>query len=145
MKNLIIAFVLILAAAATQAQDIPETQVPATVKNSFKAQFKLAEKQKWEKKKDAYEVSFKIDSIKHKAKIDAAGKILRHKVDIKHKDLPAAVQKQIAAKYAGFKAKDPEKVEEGGKITYKVELKKDKEKRDVEFAADGAVISEKKD
>lgn len=145
MKNIIVAFVLILAAATTQAQDIPAEQVPVAVLTGFQKQFKNSADVKWEKKKDQYEASFRIDSTKHKAKIDATGKILRHKVDIKHKDLPAAVQKQIAAKYAGFKAKDPEKVEEGGKITYKVELKKDKEKRDVEFAADGAVISDKKD
>lgn len=143
MKQLFIVLGLSIAVLATNAQDIPQSQVPAPVVNGFQQQFKNTTDVKWEKKKDHYEVKFEINKINHKAKIDAAGKIVKHDTDIKHTELPAAIQKTIAAQFAGYTIKDPEKVEEGGKVTYKVELKKDKDEKKLIFGTDGTVISNK--
>lgn len=144
MKYLIIAFVLCISGAA-YAQDIAQNQVPAPVLNTFQQQYKNVTDAKWEKKPDHYVVKFKINKIDHKLKIDATGKIQRHEQDVKQAELPAAVQKQLTAQFAGFKVKDPEKFEEGGKVSYKVELKKDKDERKVIFGADGTVLSNKAD
>ncbi|MBO9657466.1 MAG: PepSY-like domain-containing protein [Chitinophagaceae bacterium] len=144
MKNLIVGIILCIS-SAVYAQDIPSSQVPAAALNVFQQQFKSATDAKWEKKPDHYVVKFKMNKIDHKLKIDGAGKIQRHEQDVKQAELPAAVQKQLTAQFAGFKVKDPEKFDEGGKVSYKVELKKDKEERKVIFGADGAVLSNKKD
>lgn len=143
MKQMLFVVGLSIAVLATQAQEIPQAQVPAAVVTGFQQQFKNTTDAKWEKKKEHYEVKFEINKINHKAKIDATGKVLKHETDIKHTELPAAITKTIAAKYAGYKIKDPEKVEEGTKQYYKVELKKDKDEKKVHFSADGTVISDK--
>lgn len=145
MKQMLFVIGLSIAVLATNAQDIPQAQVPAAVVTGFQQQFKNTSKVEWEKKKTNYEVKFEINKINHKAKIDPAGKILKHETDIKHTELPAAITKAIAAKYAGYTLKDPEKVEEGTKQYYKVELKKDKDEKKVHFNADGTVISDKVD
>lgn len=144
MKNLIIALVLCLSGTAF-AQDIPQSQVPAVVLNAFQQQFKNATDVEWEKKANHYVVEFEINNVDHKLKIDPTGKVLKHEQDIKQADLPAAVQKQLAAQFAGFKVKDPEKFEESGKVSYKVELKKAGEERKVIFSPDGTVLSNKRD
>ncbi|AXY72606.1 hypothetical protein D3H65_00845 [Paraflavitalea soli] len=145
MKQVLFVVGLSIATLTTNAQDIPQAQVPAAVVTGFQQQFKNTTDARWKKKKDHYEVKFEINKINHKAKIDAAGKVLKHETDIKHTELPAPVQKTIAAKYAGYKIKDPEKVEEGSKLYYKVELKKDKDEKKVHLSADGTVISDKVD
>ncbi len=145
MKKLFFVLGFSIAVLAVKAQDIPQTQVPAPVLNTFQQQYKNTTNVKWEKKKESYEVKFEAGKTKHKLKIDASGKVIKHDEDIKHTDLPAAIQKQISAQFAGYKIKDPEKIEEGGKITYKVELKKDNDTKKVHFNTDGTVISNKKD
>ncbi|WP_276483916.1 PepSY-like domain-containing protein [Paraflavitalea pollutisoli] len=146
MKKLLSAFGFLLCVSAATAQKLAQTAVPAPVVKTFETQFKSPAKVEWEKKTNHYEVKFEINKINHKAKIDGTGKLLRVDTDIKHTDLPAAVQKAITTQYAGYKIKDPEKFDEGGKITYKVELKKDgAEDQKVHFNPDGTVAKKKAD
>lgn len=146
MKKVISAVGFLLCFTAINAQKLAQTAVPAPVVKTFEGQFKNTTDVKWEKKTNHYEVKFEINKIKQKARIDATGKLLRLDTDIKHTDLPAAVQKTISTQYAGYKIKDPEKFDEGGKITYKVELKKEgAEDQKVHFSPDGTVIKKKAD
>lgn len=144
MKKLLFVLGFGMITLAVSAQKIAATAVPAPVQKTFE-QFKNASDVEWKKKADHYEVEFEINKVDHKARIDATGKLLRLDTDIKHTDLPAAVQKAISSQYAGYKIKDPEKIEEGGKLSYKVELKKEGGDKKVHFSPDGKVLSDKAD
>lgn len=146
MKKVISAFGFLLCFTAVSAQKLAQSEVPAPTVKTFQGQFKNTTDVKWKKKTDHFEVEFDINKVEHKARIDAAGKLLRLDTDIKQADLPAPVQKAITAQYAGYKIKDPEKIEEGGKVSYKVELKKEGgEDKKVHFAPDGTVTKSKAD
>lgn len=146
MKKVLGAFGFLLLFTAATAQKVAQSEVPAPVLKTFQGQFKNTTDVKWKKKTNHYEVEFDINKVEHKARIDASGKLLRLDTDIKQADLPAGVQKSLNEHYAGYKVKDPEKIEEGGKITYKVELKKEgAENRKVHFSPDGTVVKSKVD
>lgn len=145
MKKLLFVLGFSIAAAAASAQKVAQTAVPAPVVKTFEQQFKNPTDVEWEKKTNHYEVEFEINKINHKARIDATGKLLRLDTDIKHTELPEAIQKAISSQYAGYKIKDPEKIDEGGKISYSVELKKESGDKKVRFSPDGKVLSDKAD
>lgn len=140
MKQLFTILAIVIAGAA-HAQKLEQGTVPTPVLNAFQQQFKDAAKAEWEKKAQGYTVEFEINKVDHKAWFDASGKITRHDQDIRKADLPAAIQQQLSSQFAGYTAKDPEKRDEGGKISYKVELKKQGDDRKVVFSPDGKVIS----
>ena len=55
------------------------------------------------------------------------------------KDLPAAIQQQIASEFKAYKLDDADKIEMDGKIFYQVELDGATDDRKVLFSADGKV------
>jgi uncharacterized membrane protein YkoI len=125
------------------SQDIPADKVPSVVLNAVQTKFGTAGKIEWEKKKDLYEAEFKMDSIEYAVYIDAAGKLVMSKLDIKENELPPAVAMIISTEYIGYKIDDAEKVEKDGMIYYQVELE-GKGKKDLElvFSADGKLATE---
>lgn len=143
MKKLAVAMVL-LSSGVIAAQDIPASQVPSLVTNSFKQQFADASDVEWEKEGENYKVEFDTGFFTddHEAWYDKSGKLLRHEEEISGKELPEAVMATIKARYAGYKIDDVDKITENGKATYKVELDKYQSPDiDVVFDEGGQLIS----
>ena len=143
MKNLTLVVTASLFSLYSCSQDIPAGKVPSVVLNTVQAKFGNAIKIDWEKKNTLYEAEFKKDSTKYAAYIDAAGKLVMYKLDIKENELPAAVSATIHTKYNGYKIDDAEKIEKDGTTYYQVELES-KGKKDVElvFSTDGNLASQ---
>jgi hypothetical protein len=140
MKKLII---ILLAAwvvnVNANAQDIPQSQVPSVVLNSFQVKFPNATDIDWELKGDQYKVDFEIGTRDHDIWIDKSGNIKKHKEDIAKKELPQEIVKKIEKDFGSYKIDDTDKIEVDGKVVYQVELDGAADDRKVTFTAGGDV------
>jgi hypothetical protein len=135
---------MLLLAVTSFAQEIAEAQVPASVVTAFKKDFPQATETKWEKKADTHTVKFKIGGVEHKGWLDSNGKLVKHKIDIKESELPAAVAAALKKEYSNFKVSGVYKMLEGNATTYEMDLKNDQEKWEAVFGEDGKIIKKKK-
>ncbi|HEV7380090.1 MAG TPA: PepSY-like domain-containing protein [Dyadobacter sp.] len=137
MKTNILSALMMLCAFGGFAQDIPSNSVPSVVMNVFKQKFPKATDVEWERKGELYKVEFEIGRKEHAVWINGAGNVEKHKLDISNSDLPAAVKTAIASEYKGYRINDAERLDAGGKVTYKVEVKKGAEDMDTFFDEQG--------
>jgi hypothetical protein len=143
MKTILLITSMLLMVITSFAQEIPEAQVPASVVAAFKKDFPQATDTKWEKKADAHTVKFKVSGVEHKGWLDNNGKLVKHKVDIKESELPAAVTATLKKEYGNFKVSGVYKMTEGNATTYEMDLKNDQEKWEAVFAEDGKLVKKK--
>ena len=124
------------------SQDIPASKVPSVVLNTVQARFGSVDKIEWEKKAKVYEAEFKMDSVEYSVYVDAAGKLILYKMEIRVNELPQAVSASILNKYGGYKIDEVEKIEKDGVAYYEVELDGNG-KKDLEliFSADGELVT----
>ncbi len=151
MKRIMLFSVICLVAGFAKAQKLKDSEVPASVKQTFAKNFPKAKEVKWSKEGTSeFEAEFvrgTSDSfgenaeVEQSANFDKTGKWLETETEIKKSELPQAVQAAIAKEFAGFTVDEPEKVESPGNVLlYEMELKKDKVKYEVQFSADGKVV-----
>ncbi len=139
MKSWLVLFYFVGFTLIANAQIIPQSQVPPVVLKAFQEKYASATDVKWETKTDSYKAEFKVNKRGHDVWIDKTGKITKHKEDLPKKDLPAAIQQQIASEFKAYKLDDADKIETDGKIFYQVELDGATDDRKVLFSADGKV------
>lgn len=138
MKSAILLMTVISVSLVSCGQDIPASKVPSVVQNTVQAKFVNAVKIEWEKKNNFYEAEFDIDKTDYKVHVDASGKLLICKTDMKVSELPAAITSAISSEHGGYEIDDADKLDKDGTIYYQVELdaKGKKDKRLV-YTADG--------
>ncbi|MBB2150430.1 PepSY-like domain-containing protein [Pedobacter gandavensis] len=141
MKKRLLLAVALLFSGLTYAQDIPAKDVPLEVRNSFKKAFPNATKVEWELKGDLYNADFDIGRRDHEVWFTSKGAIVKHKKEIRAKELPVAVANVIKKDYSGYRIDDVDHFEEGKTVLYKVELKKVGEEKKVVFDAKGNVVN----
>ena len=139
MKHLIIIAAALFSTNLTFAQDIPSSEVPSVVLNSFKRSFPKSTGVEWELKGENYNAEFDIDWRDHEVWINKTGAIVKHKKELKQGELPAAVTNQIKVNYNTYRIDDVDQFEINKKFYYKVELKKHDEERKIVFDQKGKV------
>lgn len=138
IKFLAIAFLL---TGVANAQDMPQSQVPSVVVNSFKKEFPKAGDIEWEKQNDQYNVEFEIGFFTdYEAWFDATGKLIRYTQDISGSKLPEAVKNAIKKQYKGYRIDDAKKITENKVVTYSVEIEKGNDELKLVFSKDGKLI-----
>jgi len=148
MKSILLTFAagLLFSAGSLHAQDIPTSQVPSVIANKFATQYPKAKDIDWERKGELYNVEFELGrNIDHEIWYDSKGVIVRHKEDIAKSSLPAAVTSKLAKDFKGYRIDDPEKITEGGKVTYKLELKSFTKDWDIVIDSQGNILKQKED
>ncbi|MDM1296853.1 PepSY-like domain-containing protein [Sphingobacterium sp. N143] len=107
------------------AQDIPQSQVPAVVINSFQQKYPQAKRVDWELKNGIYEAEFEtgLFGADHEVWLQSNGTIVRHKEDFAKNDLPQAVLTQMKRDFAGYRMEDVKKITEGQRVSYAFEMK----------------------
>lgn len=118
-------------------------QTPKVVKEAFKSKYPGENDPDWTKdKNENYEASFKKDGDHFRADFDSEGNWIETEQSIKKKKLPIVIEAKLAVSYDDYEIVEIEKVDHHSKgAFYDVELKKDGEKIDVEFKANGTVIN----
>lgn len=141
MKRKLLLAVGLLFSGFTYAQDIPAKDVPLEVRNSFQKAFPNATKVEWELKGDLYNADFDIGRRDHEVWFTNKGAIVKHKKEIRAKELPVAVSNVIKKNYSGYRIDDVDQFQEGKTVLYKVELKKIGEEKKVVFDSKGSVVN----
>jgi len=138
---------LVFGVANIFAQDIPQSQVPSLVLNSFQQKYPKAYDVEWELKGDLYKVEFEKSLLGDDVEVwfDKSGKVVRSKEEISKSELPKAVLDKIDTEFKATIIKDVEKFNENGTISYKVEIKTIREEWDVLFDEKGNILSKKLD
>jgi hypothetical protein len=91
-----------------------------------------------------YEADFNLAKIDHKALYAAEGKIISLEKDIPNSKLPASIAKSIKTKYPQGRIDDVDRIDAGGKISYKVDIEGTPDVM-VWYAADAKFIREAAD
>ena len=124
------------------AQEIHSDDIPSIVLNTFKQKFPKASDIEWKLKNQLYNVEFEVGRIDHEAWISNTGAIVKHKHDIAVNELPKEVSNSIERSYKGFRIDDAEKIEDGEKLLYKVELKAASKEQEVVFDQKGELVKD---
>ncbi len=140
---LICSFVLFFSTSAVFGQDIPQSQVPSLIVNSFQQAYPKAYDIEWEMDGEMYKVEFEtgLTGSDHDAWYDKTGKLVRHKEKISKSDLPQKVTAKINNDYKGYQVDDVKKLTEGSKVTYTLELKTHTEEWKIALDPDGNILS----
>jgi len=141
------AFVLALTTTGAIAQDIPQSQVPAVVVNSFQQKFPKAKKVEWEVKGNVYEVEFEtgLFGTDQEAWFQPNGKVLRYKTEINKKELPKSVLDRVKRDFPGYRIEDAKKIPAEQKVSYEFEVKNGKEERKLVLDPQGNVLTKVRD
>lgn len=124
MKKISVIMVALLFATFSFAQKMQEKNVPANLKSNFKKSYPLATAVKWDKEKQNYEASFKLNNVDHSVLMDVNGTILETEVKTDLVKLPKVVLAYINTNYASTKPKGAAIITDNkGIITYEVEMK----------------------
>ena len=142
MKNLLLLIALAALGQHAQAQKMAAAQVPAAVKNTFKAKFPTVKTTTWERENGNFEASFTQRGAAMSAVITPAGELKETETDMPVARLPAAVRATLARDFKAYKVTEAATLVSGaGLTTYEAEVKKDGKVQDVVFRADGTVIN----
>ena len=136
-KKLILLGAAIWLAGPAQAQAV--SQVPAATAAAFKKAFPSVKMVRWEQEGSDYEAGFRMGKTGMSAVISAGGVLKETETTIAVSQLPAAVQKALAASYKGCKITEAAKIVTAttGTITYEAEVSQAGKHHDVLFNADG--------
>jgi len=141
------AFVLALTTTGAIAQDIPQSQVPAVVVNSFHQKFPKAKNVDWELKGNVYEVEFEtgLFGTDQEAWFQPNGKVLRYKTDINKKELPKSVLVRVKRDFPGYRIEEAKKINAEQKVSYAFEVKNGKEEWKLVLDPQGNVLTKVRD
>ena len=143
MKVFIISLVAAaLLAPAAHAQKVAAANVPATVATTFKQSFPTVKTVKWEKEGADYEAGFDMGKAEMSAVITAAGVLKETETEMAVAQLPAPVQKVLAANYKTCRITEAAKIVTAGTgaTTYEAEVSQRGQHHDVLFNADGTEV-----
>ncbi len=143
MKTFLLFFVAAaLAAGPLQAQKVASAQVPAATAAAFKKAFPAVRAVQWEREGADYEAGFRVGNAEMSAVITAAGVLKETETAMAVAQLPAPVQKALAASYKAYKITEAAKIVTAatGATTYEAEISQGGKHRDVLFGANGAEV-----
>lgn len=78
-SNLVLAVALGVVTLSACSQEIPQSEVPSVVLNTFNLEFENATDVEWDKKGSIYEVEFEIDNQDHEALVEETGTLAKYK------------------------------------------------------------------
>lgn len=146
MKNLKIAVLLLFVSATIQAQDIRSDQVPSKIQTTFSKAYANATDIEWEKSGEHYKVEFEIRNMDHDVWYDAAGNLVKSKIEIGKSELPENIASIIKTKYADYKIDSVEVHQKDSVKTYEIEIEKGWTKeRKLVLDSSGEILSDLED
>lgn len=143
MKKLKVTVLSVFATVTLYAQDIKVQEVPSEVSSVFTQSYAKASDVEWEKSGDLFKVEFEINNMDHDIWYDGNGKMIKSKIEILEKDLPANIASAVKNKYADYKIDSIEVHQENSVTTYEVEIEKAwSEERTLMLDSSGNILSD---
>lgn len=119
----IILLITVLVVSGVSAQDLPLSQVPTQVINTFNARFPAAITPTWQEIKPNYfQTKFEVNHVSHAAVLDGTGMLVMSKFKVLPANMPAAIKHTLDTGYKEYKIGDMEQLNNMGVILYQVEL-----------------------
>lgn len=143
-KSILIGLALLFFKAnAVWAQDIPKTQVPSVIINSFQQAFPKATDIEWELYGDLYKAEFEtgLFGTDHEVWYNKNGKLAKHKEEISKSDLPKKITAKISKDFSGYSIDDVKKITKGSNVVYTLELNSFTKEWKMAFDKEGNVLS----
>lgn len=131
----------LLFSGLSYAQDVAEKDVPALIRNSFKKTFPNAAATEWEMKGDLYNAEFDVDRRDHEVWLNSKGAIIKHKQEIRSREIPEPVMKTLKQNFKGYWIDDADKYEVTKQFFYKVELKTLTKEKNVVLDSKGTIVN----
>jgi len=101
--------------------DIPLSEIPSVVENTFKSHFPDAVNVEWETHHNDFEVDFEMESTDYSAIIDQTGTMAGYKYEIANEKIPASIINVLNTKYSQ-KWEDPEILIHGENSYFQIEI-----------------------
>lgn len=141
------AIIIALTTTGAIAQDIPQSQVPAVVVNSFQQKFPKAKKVDWELKGTIYEAEFEtgLFGTDQEAWFQQNGKLVRYKTDFGKRDLPNKVLDRVKRDFPGYCIEDVTKITAEQKVSYAFEVKNRNDEWKLVLDPQGNVLKQVRD
>ena len=138
MKHILGIAVTFLSLNITFAQDVPLSQVPKKVRDSFASEFKSTNAN-WSKEDDGYEASFKKDGKELSLVFDVDGQLIERETEIVKTELPSVVSDFISKNYPGFKYEEIAKIESKKGNFFEIEIAKKDSQYELIFDSQGLI------
>ena len=139
---------LVLAVSICQrpavAQQIPESKVPAAVRQEWEIRFPMASAAQWQLKSDHnYEAEFKSRGLDRAVRFTPAGAWLETETTIGAITMPDAVRAAVIRRFKGYRIIDTQRLDRALKPVqlFEVHLENAAETIKVQLTPDGAVFS----
>ncbi len=148
MKAIKLTLMTVLISLGTAfGQDINAKDVPSVILNKFQKSHPKAYGIEWEMDGANYKVEFETGTAgkDHKIWYNASGEIIREKQELTKAELPQEITSKLNKEYSGYKVDDAEKITEGGKVVYVVELDSFTKDWKITFDSKGNIISKIED
>lgn len=102
--------------------DIPISEIPSVVENTFESHFPNAMDVEWETHGDDFEVDFEMERTDYSARIDNSGTMLGYKYEIANTEIPASIITALNTEYSSKEWDDPEILVNGDNSYYQIEI-----------------------
>ena len=125
-------------------RELKDSEVPAAMLASIQGQYASFDLEDAlvteETGKVVYRLKAEINDMDHLFWFDGKGKLIKHNQDLRKSEIPVSVLNAISTLYSGYEIRDADKITEGGKIIFDLELKKSKKRIQVFFTPNGKVV-----
>jgi hypothetical protein len=145
MKTIIIAsLILVSAIGYSQETKITKKQVPQPAMTAFKSAYPKAKiigtNKEIENGTTYYEIESKDGKTKRNVLYTSDGSLYVTEEVIGIKDLPTVVRSSFKSNYSKAKIKVIEKIMKGSDITYEIQYRSGKQRKEAVFSADGKEV-----
>jgi len=138
MKKSILFLAILVIAISAKAQNLKESEVPASIKNSFTKLHPNAKVDKWEKEGSNYEAEFTENKIESSVDFGPNGQFISSEVEINVSALPKAAADYCTKNMTGKKIKEASKItDKDGKVSFEAEV----DGADYIFDANGTFVN----
>lgn len=131
----------LLLSGVTYGQDVAVKDVPSVVMNSFKKAFPNVAAVEWEMKGDLYNAEFDVNRRDHEVWLNSKGSIVKHKQEIKSREIPEVVMKNLKSNFKGYWIDEVDKYEVAKQFFYKVELQTLTKEVNVVLDSKGSIVN----
>jgi len=91
-----------------------------------------------------YMLKGEINDIDHFFIFDDKANMLKHKQELRNSEVPLVVMISAKAAYTGYEVRDADLTEEGGKVTYTLQLRRSNERINVILSSEGKILEVRK-
>ena len=145
--RILISFVIIVIVGAGPVlfAQVLSNQVPATVRQAFRAKFPAVRSPAWKIKSDGnYEAEFTLKRKEIAAKFDVIGKWIETESAMPRSQLPTAVSAAIAQEFKGYKIVETQTVQrwDATRLIYEVHLENAVDIVKLQLYPDGTILNQ---